>query len=148
MLNTKQIANETAARYETRDPFEIARAIGCIIVFCSTPGLRGYYFNYRKKSIIFISADLDERKRKYVCAHELGHVIMHGGYNRFFMDSCTLMQTSRYEIEADRFAADLLYEDRDLQEYLEYTLPVTAACLGLSEDIAAYRLSTVLPKKW
>lgn len=148
MLNTKQIADRTAARYATRNPFEIAQAMGCIVIFCPLSNLRGYCFKYRNKIMIYISEELEEHERKRVCAHELGHIIMHKGYNRFFMDSCTLMRTSRYEIEADRFAADLIYEDSDLQDYLDCDIAVVSACLGLPEDVTTYRLSSVSPEKW
>ena len=61
------------------------------------------------------------------------------------MDTRTFMVTSRYETEADHFAADLIYDDYDLQDYLELPLPTAAACLGLSEPLAAYRLGSVQP---
>jgi len=60
-----------------------------------------------------------------------------------FMDAQTHFVTSRYEIEADRFAADLLFPDDVIAEYRDCTIETTARVLGIGEDLAAYRLQNL-----
>ena len=52
---------------------------------------------------------------------------------------------SRYEVEADRFAAELLFDDGDLQDLLGHSVVTVAQCLGINEKLARYRMETVVP---
>lgn len=147
-MDTKRLANSLARKYGTRDPFRIADALGYTIIYTPLVGVRGFYQFLKRCHIIYLDSALDEETARFVCAHELGHSLLHRGYNRIFMDTRTFVVTSRYETEADRFAADLIYDDYDLQAFLELSLPTAAASLGLSEPLAAYRLGSVQPALW
>lgn len=144
-METKCLANSLVQKYGTRDPFKIADALGYTIIYTPLVGVRGFYQYIKRCHIIYVDNSLEDNVAGFVCAHELGHSFLHQGYNRIFMDTRTFMVTSRYETEADHFAADLIYDDYDLQDYLAFPLPTAAACLGLSEPLAAYRLGSVQP---
>lgn len=144
-METKCLADGLAKKYHTRDPFRIADALGYTIIYTPLVGVRGFYQYIKRCHIIYMDNSLEDNAACFVCAHELGHSFLHRGYNRIFMDTRTFMVTSRYETEADHFAADLIYDDYDLQDYLDLPLPTAAACLGLSEPLAAYRLGSVQP---
>lgn len=147
-METKCLANSLVQKYGTRDPFKIADALGYTIIYTPLVGVRGFYQYIKRCHIIYMDNSLEDNVAGFVCAHELGHSFLHQGYNRIFMDTRTFMVTSRYETEADHFAADLIYDDYDLQDYLDFPLPTAAACLGLSEPLAAYRLGSVQPTLW
>ena len=108
---------------KTRDPFAICQRFGITVVYCSLVDMRGYCLYEKDQAVIFIADDLEEYVAEYVCAHELGHFLLHGGMNRVFIDSRTFMVASKYENEADRFACQLLYtvpplfSDRDLTDW-------------------------------
>ena len=142
-MDSRRLALSLARRFKTRDPFRIAEELGYTIIFTPLVGVRGFYQYLKRCHIIYLDDSLDEQEARFVCAHELGHSLLHRGFNRFFMDTRTFMRTGRYEREADYFAADLLYDDSDLQDYLELSLPTAAACLGLTESVAEYRLQGV-----
>ena len=142
-MNSRRLAQSLARRFGTRDPFRIAEALGFTIIYTPLVGVRGFYQFIKRCHIIYLDDSLDENEARFVCAHELGHALLHRGQNRIFMDTRTLMRTGKYEREADRFAADLLYDDADLQNFISLPLPTAASCLGLSEDLAAYRLQGV-----
>ena len=95
-------------------------------------------------TIIYINEDLDERDARFVCAHELGHFFLHQNINRIFMDKHTHFVMSRYEVEADRFAAELLFDDDELRDLLEWPIATVAKCLGIDETLARYRVETVV----
>lgn len=144
-METKCLANSLVQKYGTRDPFKIADALGYTIIYTPLVGVRGFYQYIKRCHIIYMDNSLEDNVAGFVCAHELGHSFLHQGYNRIFMDTRTFMVTGRYETEADHFAADLIYDDYDLQDYLGFPLLTAAACLGLSEPLAAYRLGSVQP---
>lgn len=124
MSNTRT-AKSLVRKYGTRDPFCIADAMGFSVVRIPLKGIRGFYQHVKRCRIIYIADDLIEADARFVCAHELGHALLHRGYNRIFMDTHTHFPVSRYEVEANRFAVDLLYDDDDLRFFLDYPAPYT-----------------------
>lgn len=144
-MDIKCLAEKLVRKFGTRDPFKIAEALGYVVLYTPLVGVRGFYQYLKRCHIIYIDPNLDEDTARFVCAHELGHSFLHRGLNRIFMDTRTFLVSSRYETEADRFAADLLFDDYDLQELLSFPLPTAAASMGVSEELAIYRLQTVQP---
>ncbi len=146
-MEIKALANRLARYHGTRDPFQLASALDFIIIDTPLDGIRGYYQYIHRCHIVYLDNRLSEEERTWVCAHELGHHFLHRNLNRIFMDKHTLMITNRYERDADRFAADLLYSDDFLQDYIGYSYTTVAESLGLSYDVAEYRMSTVALSK-
>ena len=71
-------------------------------------------------------------------AHEIGHLIMHPKHNAPFLQS-TFFSMDRYEIEANKFAVELLITDADLEEHWEYTIDEWAMYCGLPREIIELR---------
>jgi len=144
-MDIKDCALSLVSRHETRNPFQIAKELGIIVIFVQLDNIRGFYQSIHRCHIIYINEDLDEQEARFVCAHELGHFFLHQNINRIFMDKHTHFVMSRYEIEADQFAAELLFDDDDLQEFLEYPIATVARRLGIDEKLTRYRMGTLLP---
>ncbi|BFH10568.1 ImmA/IrrE family metallo-endopeptidase [Paenibacillus alvei] len=71
----------------------------------STYGM--YYTKFRQRYIV-INNRLCEIWQRVVCAHELGHDVLHRGVNRFFTDNSTFFMSSKYERQANVFTVELL----------------------------------------
>ncbi len=142
-MKIKRLADKLAEHHGTRDPFRIASSIGYIIVETPLKEIRGFYQYINKCHIIYIDNALTHQEKQWVCAHELGHSILHKGLNRIFMDTHTHMVTGRYEKEADKFAVNLLFSDDEMQHLKYYSIPTVANCLGINNDLAEYRLKNV-----
>lgn len=142
-MNQKRIAESLVRKFGTRNPFQIAEDMGIIIVRHPLQGIRGFYQYIKRCKIIYIDSELDEPEARFVCAHELGHALMHRGYNRIFMDTHTYFPSNRFEIEADRFAVDLLFDDDDLHYLREHPIQLAADCMGISIELAEYRMRSV-----
>lgn len=139
-------AKYLTSKHHTNDPYEIARFLDFKVIFVPLLDIRGFCQKYKRNTVIYISDHLAEQERRFVCAHEIGHAVLHRGINRFFMDSRTLMLPGRYEREADEFAANLLWSDDELRAYQEWTIPQIAVRLGISEKLAEYRMLSVIPR--
>lgn len=141
LRDVKKEINLLYKKYKTKNPYEIADAMGVIIhkqnLGKCTRGL--YYYSRRIKQII-IHDDLPEWMEKFVLAHELGHLVMHPKYNAPFLQS-TLLTKDRYEIEANAFAAHLLISDKELEDLWEYSLDDLAMFYGLPREIIELRLN-------
>ena len=141
-MDMKRLAERLVKRFGTRDPFRIAEELGYIIIYTPLVGVRGFYQYLKRCHIIYLDSELDEDTTRFVCAHELGHSLLHRGLNRIFMDTRTFLVSGRYETEANRFAVDLIYSDEELQPYL------SRGCeyVKVDNELAAYRMGEVLPE--
>lgn len=143
-MEPKRTAESLVRRFGTRDPFRIAQELGYIVIRTSLQGIRGFWHHAQRQHLIFIDESLPDPEARFVCAHELGHILMHRGINRIYMDVNTYFQTNRQEIEANHFAVDLLYDDDDLRFFLDYPIQLAADFMGVSVELAEYRLKRIL----
>lgn len=138
-----EIVASLVAKYRTRDPFELAAAMGRIIINAPLIGVRGFYQYVKRCHIIYLSDQLEDPERSLVCAHELGHSVLHAKLNTVFLDSRTHFVKAKYEDEADRFAMGLVFSDDKFFEYLYMPVPDIARALGVSEKMVLCRLQMV-----
>ena len=114
----KQKINQLKRKYKTDCPYEIANYLKIYVMQHDLHHeINGYYKYDRRNQYIVINNNLDEYKQKVVCAHELGHAILHRHVNTPFMRNNTFLSVSKVECEANRFAAELLIPDESLNEY-------------------------------
>ena len=139
-MDIKKKADSLVRKHQTRNPFEIIQGMNVIVVFAPLCGVRGFYQYFQRNNIIYIDENLPEHEKKFVCAHELGHMLLHKKANALFMDSRTHLNTHRYEVEADMFAMDLLIDDDMIAEYKPYTVDQISHFLGYRKELIELRL--------
>lgn len=139
-MNIKRLVDSLVRKYNTRNPFEIISNLNAIVVFYPLHGVKGFYQYFQRNNIIYIDETLSDQEKLFVCAHELGHMILHRKANAIFMDSRTRLNTTKYEIEADRFAIDLLLSDADIEEHLDFTTTQFSRLFGYSRKLVELRL--------
>lgn len=116
-MRTEDIINyvrQLKQYYKTSNPFVLAEIMGIRVldrranpkVFkADTLKLENY------PTIISLNDALDDRTRYVLCAHELGHALLHEGINHF--DINTKNMCGPVEYEANLFAVSLLFEEND-----------------------------------
>lgn len=139
-MDIKKIVNSLVKKHKTRNPFEIIRGMNVILVPVPLKGVRGFYQYFQRNNIIYIDDSLSEHEQLHVCAHELGHMLLHKKANALFMDTYTGFNTTKYEKEADLFAMELLVSDEIFLEYQEFTAGQIARALGYDEELIKLRL--------
>lgn len=139
-MDIKEYAHKIVEKHTTTNPFEIAKRKNIIVLFEDLGNTLGFYNTYKRIKFIHINNRMDEITQRFVCAHELGHALLHPKANTPFLRNKTLFSVDRLEIEANTFAVELLltdemisaYEDThlSLQEVAEiYGVPGGFACL-------------------
>lgn len=146
-MKLKRMAESLVRKFKTRNPFAIAEALGFVVLRVPLAGIRGYYQHIHRCTIIYIDSGLDWWEEDFVCAHEIGHALLHRGCNRIFMDTNTYFKVDQYEIEADKFALNLLYSDDDVACFFCLPTEVFADAAGVSTEMATYRMELVDFKK-
>lgn len=117
-MDIKARVNRLVRFYKTRDPFEMIKGMNIILVNYPLEGVRGFYQYFQRNNIIYLDEKLSDSERRFVLAHELGHMILHKKSNAIFMDTRTQFNTSKYEQEANLFAMELLLPDQILTDYI------------------------------
>lgn len=145
-MNSDQIKQRVKAlqkKYGTNDPFEIAREMGILVCFEPLGTLNGYYCQKFRIKQIHINENLPEIVQRYACAHELGHATMHPNSNTPFLTQNTYLSVNKLEIEANKFAMELLIPDNVLYEYIDYykyTTEQIGRILGYHKELIELRL--------
>ncbi|MGH4050601.1 MAG: ImmA/IrrE family metallo-endopeptidase [Clostridium sp.] len=124
----RDIAQQMIKKYKTNDPFELAELLKIKIVYeYLGKHTRGFYQACPKVKIIHINNELDNADRRIVCAHELGHAVLHSKLNIIFLQKNTFYVNNKFEREANTFAAELIVPSGLFVEHTEYTIDQIAA---------------------
>lgn len=133
-MNTiKDIVQKNIKKYQTNCPFQIAKEKGIVILYEDLGSIFGYYSNYKRIKLIHINNKLDEHSQRFVCAHELGHAILHPKSNTPFLRNNTFYSVDKIEVEANTFAVELLIPD---EENNCSTIYEAAALYGVPKKLA------------
>ena len=142
-MRIEKAVDSLCRKYQSRNPFEIAKGEGIIILDEPLGDVKGYYNKAFRQKMIHLNQRLVGEERRRTCAHELGHGVLHPKSNTPFLRARTLFPIGRYETEADRFAVDLLYSDEDLKKYLQFSSCQIAEFLKLPLPLIEYRLGVM-----
>lgn len=134
----RDIVNSICCKYDTRDPFELADCLGIRINYCELGSIRGFFVLKNRIKQVFLNYNLTDYEKKFVLSHEIGHALLHPDQNTMFLQN-TFFSANRLEIEANRFAIELLMSDEDIQEHWEYTLNEWSMFYGLPPEIIELR---------
>lgn len=138
-MTIKQKANSMARKFNSRNPLEIIKNLNVILVYYPLKDVRGFYQFFQRNNIIYIDNNLPENEQIVVCAHELGHMLLHKNSNALFMDTRTHFVTTKYENEANTFAAELLIPDEIILENPNMTKSQIAHLVGYDEKIMDFK---------
>ena len=137
--NIKSIVQGLIKKYNTNDPFRLAEECGFIVICRPLGTIKGFYKLIKRRRVIYINSNLDYFERMVVCAHELGHAIMHPKVNCSYLQNYTLLSVAKVEIEANKFCAYLLLTDKLLQEYPDFTMEQIASATNIPVEIVRLR---------
>lgn len=122
-LRVKNLVN----KYQTADPFALAKELDVNILYVPLPEkIRGILVRVLRKKTILLNDKLNYEAQKIVICHELGHVRMHWHAGYFFQHEGIYYSPARYECEANEFAIHLLNYSSDFIYDKDYILEVLA----------------------
>ena len=111
-------ANKFVRLCGTRDTLKIARELGIYVCYRNDfKDLLGMYTYRNKERHILLNADMDEMLTQMVCGHEVGHDTFHRDFAKSeapLTEFVLFDMRTRYEYEANAFAAHLLIDDDEL----------------------------------
>jgi len=135
---------ELVKKHDTRNPIQIAKGKSIIVLFEELGTINGYYNTAYRQKFIHINSNLTEHEQIFTAAHELGHALLHPKANTPFLRASTYISVNKLEIEANKFAVNLLISDEDLDEFREYPLGHLSKVFGCHERLIELRLANSL----
>ena len=150
-MNAEQLSkvgSDLVRRCGTRDPFQIAKELGIIVLDdCENFGqLKGMYRVVKKNRFIFLNQDLSPQTKRIVCAHEIGHDRLHralakgDGLQEFVL----YKMNSIPEYEANIVAAEILLNSDEVLEYIYdygYTSAQIAQAMHTDINLIALKIA-------
>ena len=120
MTKIQNRVKELTEEQGTAEPENICENMGIIVLSLDLPE-RVNGFTMKQNGIWFIVLNnmLNDDQKRFTTAHELGHIILHGCTNSINLSCNTGFCVSRYEREADLFAAYLLLQ-AEYDQYVDY----------------------------
>lgn len=103
-----------AQKYDTRDPFKICESMDIHIHYKDLgTAIKAFYFYQSRIKNIVINSRSGSIVRRILCAHELGHAVLHGSLAamRGFQEIELFDAIIPTEYEANIFAAELIIPD-------------------------------------
>lgn len=144
MRDIKTIAKKLIKKYKTNNIYELINILNVKVFELPFNEELGMYRFLKNNKVIIISEGLDEITKRFILSHELGHTILHRKENCFYLKHNTFSKVSSFEIEANKFAAELLIPDEDLNSCIEnnFTIEQTASYFKVPVELVRYKLNT------
>ena len=106
-------ARELRREYHTQNPYKLAEHFGIRVVDGFHTDVSRKAFTVKMEAyptMIMLNAAYDKKSRMVLCAHELGHALLHEeGMNHFSVNEKNVFTNTEYE--ANLFAVSLLFDD-------------------------------------
>ncbi len=137
----RKSAADAVRQYGTRDPFTLAREMHIELLVRELGTLKGFYKDVYGTPFIFLSRHLSRGEATLVCAHELGHHLLHRQFAAFgFEEVSVFSPASRREYEANLFAAELLLDTKEVFDAARAGCTATQIAAALGADVRLVEL--------
>jgi Zn-dependent peptidase ImmA (M78 family) len=139
----KDIVNGLVETYKTNNPFELCDMLNINIMYNNLgTEIKGFFQRTPNGfEIIHINSILSYANKKYICAHELGHAILHVDLSiSFFIENGLNNYRNKYESQADIFAAELLIPDNYSKcDIKNMSIEQLSCYFGVNERLIKYK---------
>lgn len=122
MLNIPLRVKNLMKKYGTKNPYKLCKLLKIHVRYMDLGNVEGVYKKIVTNKFIIINEALSEFMQLIVLCHELGHAILHDtkeiqSFKDYDLFPCV---SNQIEIEANTFAAELLFDDNN--EIYEYNI--------------------------
>lgn len=125
MINKRasNLPHQLIRKYGSNDPYELASIFNIDVMERSEfKQQKGAFKVILNNSFIFVNANLSDEMKRLVCAHELGHALLHrplGKTTNGLVEFELFDIKNTTEYEANLFAANLLLDEAAIEEYIQ-----------------------------
>ena len=140
MINIHARVKHLVQKYGTRNPEKLAKELGIYVIKTEySQRTKGYFVCMLRNRFITVNSSLDWLSQRIVLAHELGHALLHYNQDIRFIKEYTLFPIGKYEIEANKFAAELLIDEAEICK--DWTTAEISAALNVPKQLVEYKFT-------
>ncbi len=142
----KEIVIGMVEVYGTRDVYKLVDKLDITLIKKYLRGTKGRFFrDMFENEYIFVSNNLSYEEEKIIIAHELGHLILHTNLSTSHYSSNKHLVKNKLEVQADKFAAELLIpDDVDFSGYDNLTTKQLSCHLKVPEEFIKLKYKDVI----
>ena len=130
-MDIKKLVNGIVDHHDTRDPFRIAAEYDIHILYEELGKNLGYFSNLFRIKTIRINDHADPFLKPFICAHELGHALLHPHAGTHAFNRNSFISNCKIEKEANQFAVELLFPDELIAGHPEIDIYNLARTFGI-----------------
>lgn len=134
-MDIKKFANKLAAAHDTRNPFRIASENHIHILYEELGENLGYFSQLFRIKTIRINGHADPFLYPFICAHELGHALLHPHAGAHAFNRNSFIANCKIEKEANQFAVELLFPDGLMSSHPETDIYNLARTAGIPHQL-------------
>ena len=128
---------QVKSRYNEDDPVRLCKAMGIVLIYQSfgtaADAIKGFMIRIKRIDAIIVNSDMSPILQRIIIAHELGHAVLHKDSSLFpFREIALFDESSRYEKEANLFAAEYILDDDSVMEALNTDNTFFSAAAGFN----------------
>lgn len=138
-MDIKRHVQQLTRRFQSNDPFYIAKQLNTNILYHDLGDTLGYCLRFKRSKFIILNCSTSDELLPFVCAHELGHTVLHKGVNTPFLKSNTLFSIDKIEREANIFAVELLLPDSIIIDNEGINFYTLAQCAGIPKGLESLK---------
>ncbi|MBC5996506.1 ImmA/IrrE family metallo-endopeptidase [Romboutsia hominis] len=114
----REIVRRLKILYKNETPLDIIHHRNIVLCYIDENCIsNGAYLKNENTQFIFINTKLCDYEARMTYAHELGHSILHPNVDTFELKKTDPLLLTKYEKEAQIFAAEFLLDDDILERY-------------------------------
>ena len=95
----KTVVNKLIKKYKTNNIYELIRSLDISIFELPFDEEIGMYRFIKNNKIIIVSEGLQEKTKRFILAHELGHAVLHRKENCFYLKHNTLAKQAHMKLK-------------------------------------------------
>lgn len=137
-------------KYDERNPMKLCKILDIeLIPYNFTKNFKGYQIEIDNVKMIIYNSNLSEPLKKFVCAHELAHFILHDDLSDSSVRKFNVSDlTTKPELHSNFFASELLISDDEVLFELQnsdnyYDI---ASSLGTIPEILDFKIRLMIYK--
>lgn len=138
-MTIQDTVKKLVKKYQTNNPYELAKCLNIMIIYNALGSINGYYTKAYRQKFIVLNDGLSYEQERFTLAHEIGHSVLHPAASTPFFNQNTFFSVNKLELEANRFALELLLPDDLLLQYESYTTEQIARLYGLRKELIELR---------
>ena len=138
-MNIKGTVAKVVKYHKTNNPFEICKAMDIVVRYEHLGNILGYCDTHFRMRTIHINNDAPDQLYPFICAHELGHAILHKNINTPFLRKNTLFSIDKIEREANTFTVELLLPDTIIIDNAGINFYTLAQCAGIPKGLESLK---------